>query len=72
MKDNFSFNKMSELLSSYLNKHNKTPKQVSLQLPKLKKVGSTPSKIQLPKLNKIGDESKVNKIQLPKLKKINA
>ena len=72
MKDNFSFDKMSELLSSYLNKHNKTPKHVSLQLPKLKKVGSTPSKIQLPKLNKIGDESKVNKIQLPKLKKINA
>ena len=40
MKDNFSFNKMSELLSSYLNKHNKTPKQElpKLKLPKLKKI----------------------------------
>jgi hypothetical protein len=45
------------------------PKQVQLQLPKLKKVGeSDATKIQLPQLKKIENASP--KIQLPKLKKV--
>ena len=72
MKDNFSFDKMTEKLSALLPKLEAAPQVQQLKLPKLKKVGSTPSKIQLPKLKKLGDKPKVNKIQLPKLKKINA
>jgi len=51
----FCFDKMKELLAKYLDT---VPKQVQLQLPKLKK-------IELPKLN-----TEPPKLQLPKLKKI--
>ena len=58
LKDNFSFNKMTERLNSLLPKVEAAPKIQPLQLPKLKKVGET--KPELPKL------------KLPKLKKIEA
>ena len=58
LKDNFSFDKMTEKLSSLLPKVEAAPKIQPLQLPKLKKVDKT--KQELPKL------------KLPKLKKIEA
>ncbi len=52
-KKNFTFNKMKELLGEILDKNVKTvPKQVPLQLPKLKKIGED-KKPKLPKLKKI-------------------
>ena len=57
-RENFSFEKMKEKLEKTLDeKIPEFPKQVQLQLPKLKKVGEE-NKIELPKL------------QLPKLKKV--
>jgi len=57
-KENFTYEKMKELLGEILDKNVKAaPKQVPLQLPKLKKIGET-NGIELPKL------------KLPKLKKI--
>jgi hypothetical protein len=57
-KTNFSYDKMKELLGEILDKNVKTaPKQVQLQLPKLKKIGGE-NKLELPKL------------KLPKLSKI--
>jgi glycosyltransferase involved in cell wall biosynthesis len=57
-RENFSFEKMKEKLEKVLDgKIPEFPKQVQLQLPKLKKVGEE-NKIELPKL------------QLPKLKKV--
>ena len=59
-KENFSFDKMKEKLSLILeNNVVAAPKQVPLQLPKLKKIGDS-KKPELPKL------------KLPKLKKIEA
>ena len=59
-KTNFSFEKMQELLESILDKNiPEFPKEVKLQLPKLKKVGETQANTELPKL------------KLPKLKKVN-
>ena len=59
-KENFSFDKMKEKLSLILeNNVVAAPKQVPLQLPKLKKIGDN-KKPELPKL------------KLPKLKKIEA
>ncbi len=58
IKNNFSFDKMTEKLSSLLPKVETAPQMQSLQLPKLKKVEKT--KQELPKL------------KLPKLKKIEA
>ena len=58
LKDNFSFNKMTEKLSILLPKVETAPQMQTLNLPKLKKVGET--KQELPKL------------KLPKLKKIEA
>jgi len=59
-KTNFSFEKMQELLESILDKNiPEFPKEVKLQLPKLKKVGQTQGQPELPKL------------KLPKLKKVN-
>ena len=56
----FSFEKMKELLGSRLEELiPEFPKEVKLQLPKLKKVGETQASTELPKL------------KLPKLKKIN-
>ena len=58
-KENFTYTKMKKLLGEILDKNVKAvPKQVPLQLPKLKKIGE--DKPQLPKL------------KLPKLKKIEA
>ena len=62
-KENFSFEKMKELLDQLLEKRVvKTPKQVPLQMPKL----------ELPKLKKVSDKNKTElpKLKLPKLKKI--
>ena len=58
-KENFSFDKMKEKLSSILeNNIIAAPKQVPLQLPKLKKIGDNKKqelpKLKLPKLKKIG------------------
>ena len=58
LKDNWSFDKMTEKLNSLLPKIEAAPQMQTLQLPKLKKVGKT--KQELPKL------------KLPKLKKIEA
>jgi len=57
LKDNFSFDKMTEKLNSLLPKVESAPQVQQLKLPKLKKVGT---KQELPKL------------KLPKLKKIEA
>jgi hypothetical protein len=49
--------KLNEIVTPYLDK---VPTQVGLQLPKLKKVGSTePPKIKLPKLKKVSSEATV-------------
>ena len=58
LKNNFSFNKMTEKLNSLLPKVELAPQTQQLKLPKLKKIGET--KQELPKL------------KLPKLKKIEA
>jgi glycosyltransferase involved in cell wall biosynthesis len=58
LKDNFSFDKMTEKLNSLLPKVEAAPQMQTLKLPKLKKVGE--AKQELPKL------------KLPKLKKIEA
>ena len=55
LKDNWSFDKMTEKLNSLLPKVEAAPQTQQLKLPKLKKVGE---KTELPKL------------KLPKLKKI--
>lgn len=57
-KDNFSFNKMVEKLSSIMSENiPEFPKQVELKLPKLNKIGDDNKlelpKLKLPKLNKI-------------------
>ena len=76
-RTNFSFNNMKEILGNILdNSLPQFPKQVSLNLPKLKKAGkSSPSSngLKLPKLKKVGSKSSspVGGIQLPKLKKVN-
>ena len=56
LKDNFSFNKMTEKLNLLLPKIDASPQIQELKLPKLKKLGET--KQELPEL------------KLPKLKKI--
>ena len=54
VKDNFSLDKMAEKFCSIIDKHlTSVPQQVSLNLPKLKKVGSDAPKIKLPKLKKV-------------------
>ncbi len=58
LKDNWSFDKMTEKLNSLLPKVESAPQVQTLKLPKLKKIGET--KQELPK------------IKLPKLKKIEA
>ena len=57
LKDNWSFDKMTEKLNTFLPKVEAAPQMQTLKLPKLKKVGA---KTELPKL------------KLPKLKKIEA
>tara|TARA_R110000744_G_scaffold18540_2_gene49753 strand:+ start:421 stop:1776 length:1356 start_codon:yes stop_codon:yes gene_type:complete len=72
LKDNFSFNKMGELLN-YLLPTLDMPQQNTLKLPKLKKTNS----LKLPKLRKVdilsqvtNEEKLKNTLKLPKLKKI--
>ena len=74
-RTNFSFNNMKEILGNILdNSLPQFPKQVSLNLPKLKKAGkSSPSSngLKLPKLKKIGEnKTELPKLKLPKLKKV--
>jgi sulfite reductase beta subunit-like hemoprotein len=66
-KDNFTFDKMTQKLSEYLDKYgaDAAPQMVSLKLPTLKK-------IELPKLKKVGEVNELPKIKLPKLKKVDA
>jgi len=59
IKDNFSFNKMGEILNNFMPKVEAAPQMQQLQLPKLKKVGGN----KLPELPKL---------KLPKLKKVEA
>ena len=76
-KENFTYTKMKEKFSKILEENiTATPKQVPLQLPKLKKVGgdNKPNlpKLKLPKLQKIDNSPKpeLPKLKLPKLHKI--
>ena len=59
IKDNFSFDKMGELINNFMPKVEAAPQIQQLQLPKLKKVGGN----KLPELPKL---------KLPKLKKVEA
>jgi glycosyltransferase involved in cell wall biosynthesis len=60
-KENFSFEKMKQLLGQILTeKVVESPKQVPLQMPKL----------ELPKLQKVGKSQELPKLNLPKLQKI--
>ena len=60
-RDKFTLDKMTEKLGEIITPYvDKIPQQVSLQLPKLKKVGKTnPPKIKLPKLTKVTNEVKI-------------
>tara|TARA_R110002020_G_scaffold86597_1_gene213865 strand:+ start:1463 stop:2848 length:1386 start_codon:yes stop_codon:yes gene_type:complete len=75
-RTNFSFEKMKEKIDKILsNKVPEFPKHVSLNLPKLKKLGENKSSptIKLPKLKKIGEnKTSTPIIKLPKLKKVEA
>jgi glycosyltransferase involved in cell wall biosynthesis len=57
LKDNFSFDKMGELINKFMPKVDAAPQMQQLKLPKLKKVGDnkTPElpKLKLPKLKKV-------------------
>tara|TARA_R110000824_G_scaffold166064_1_gene342766 strand:- start:464 stop:1840 length:1377 start_codon:yes stop_codon:yes gene_type:complete len=75
-KTNYSFEMMKEKLGIILEEKAKaSPQQMSLNLPKLKKVNnntSQPQPLKLPKLKKIGETNTPPKIKLPKLKKVEA
>ena len=58
LKDNWSFDKMTEKLNSLLPKVKAAPQMQTLKLPKLKKIGE--------------EKQELQKIKLPKLKKIEA
>ena len=60
-RDKFTLNKMTEKLDRIITPFmDKVPQQVGLNLPKLKKVGSSePPKIKLPKLKKLSKEATV-------------
>jgi len=54
IKDNFSFDKMGELINKFMPKVDAAPQMQSLKLPKLKKVDKpTLPKLKLPKLKKV-------------------
>ena len=57
LKNNFSLDKMGELINSFMPKIESAPQIQQLQLPKLKKIGSNKSpelpKLKLPKLKKV-------------------
>ena len=55
-RDKFTYKKMTELLNNIVDKYTENiPSQVSLKLPKLKKVKdkNTPTKLKLPTLKKV-------------------
>jgi hypothetical protein len=60
-RDKFTHKKMTELLNKLIDKYTENieeqPSQVSLKLPKLKKVKdkNTPTKLKLPTLKKVTD-----------------
>ena len=56
LKNNFSFDKMGEIINKLMPKVEAAPQTQELKLPKLKKVGDK--------------KSKLPKLKLPKLKKI--
>ena len=60
-RDKFTLDKMTEKLDEIVTPYiDKIPQQVGLQLPKLKKVGSSEvPKIKLPKLKKVTSEATV-------------
>ena len=60
-RDKFTLDKMTEKLDEIITPYvDKVPQQVGLNLPKLKKVGSSEApKIKLPKLKKVTSEAKV-------------
>ena len=64
-KTKFSLDAMTKkfegILDKYLPKFDEQPKQVNLNLPKLKKIETKPPKIELPQLKKVVS---------PKLKKV--
>ena len=55
LKNNWSFNRMTEKLNTLLPKVEAAPQMQQVQLPKLKKINKKPdlSKLKLPKLKKI-------------------
>ena len=60
-REKFTHKKMTELLNNVVDKYTEhIPSQVSLNLPKLKKVGSSENKelpkIKLPKLKKVTEQ----------------
>ena len=68
-KGKFSLKAMTKKFEKILNDYvPEFPKEVKLNLPKLKKTGKTASGIKLPKLKKT-NENKAPKIKLPKLKR---
>ena len=60
-RDKFTLDKMAEKLDEIVTPYmDKVPQQVGLNLPKLKKVGSSePPKMKLPKLKKVTSEATV-------------
>jgi glycosyltransferase involved in cell wall biosynthesis len=52
LKENFSYDKMTEVLKGYMDEV-KVAVNIPLQLPKLKKVNEQPTELKLPKLQKI-------------------
>ena len=75
-RNNFSFDKMKEKIDKILTeKIPEFPQHVSLNLPKLKKIGENKDQtLKLPKLKKINGEKEkeLPKLKLPKLKKVEA
>ena len=56
IKDNFSFDKMGELINNFMPKIEAAPQMQQLQLPKLKKINNKPPeipKLKLPKIKKV-------------------
>ena len=72
-RTNFSFDKMKSFLGEVLDKNiPEFPKEIKLNLPKLKKVGETNElpKLNLPKLKKVDEKQELPKLKLPKLNKV--
>ena len=60
-RDKFTLKEMTNGLDKIVSKYLKNvPQQVSLNLPKLKKVSKEENKIKLPKLKKVGSNPEVS------------